>query len=374
MTIRIGIPNDVVGNERRVALTPSMVANFQRKGFTLALEAGAGLGANFADTAYQDIDIVSSKQQLYQQADIILKIQPPSSEEIQWLKPSMLMVGMLAPFSDPARIQQLCDKQVTSFALELLPRISRAQSMDVLSSQATVAGYKSVLLAANQTGRFFPMLTTAAGTIRPLKVLVIGVGVAGLQAIATARRLGAIVEAYDIRPEAREQVESLGAKFVDVNINASGSGGYARELTDVEKQQQQAILAEHVAVAEVVICTAAIPGRRSPQIINKAMVDAMKPGAVIVDIAAEGGGNCELTEPGKTIVYNQISIAGPLNLPSQLPVDASEMYARNALSFLSLLIKDEQVNLDWHDTILLNSALTHAGEVKSTMVRDWLAK
>jgi NAD(P) transhydrogenase subunit alpha len=256
--------------------------------------------------------------------------------------------------------------------MELIPRISRAQAMDALSSQASIAGYKAVLLASNLLGKFFPMLTTAAGTIRPSKVLVIGAGVAGLQAIATARRLGAIVEGYDVRAAVKEQVESLGAKFVDIEIKAEGEGGYARELTDEERQQQQAILAKHVAAADVVVSTAAIPGRPSPLIINTQMVEGMRGGSVIVDLAAEGGGNCELTKIDETVLHNGVKIYGPANVPSMLGNHASELYAKNLLNFLELLIQDGAINIDLEDEILSASLITHGGEIHHAGIKELL--
>jgi H+-translocating NAD(P) transhydrogenase subunit alpha len=277
---------------------------------------------------------------------------------------------LLLPFQRLDHINHLKERKITSFAMELVPRISRAQSMDVLSSQAAVAGYKAVLMAANLSQRFFPMLTTAAGTIRPAKAVIIGAGVAGLQAIATARRLGAIVEGYDVRAATKEQVESLGAKFIDIDVAAEGSGGYARELTEAEKQQQQAVLAKHIAAADVVITTAALPGRPSPKIIPTSMVNDMKPGSVIIDLAAEGGGNCELTQAGKQIDHNGITIYGPLDVPSMLAVHASEMYAKNLLNFLTPMIKDGQLSPDWDDEVIAESALTHAGEIRHEPTRQ----
>jgi NAD(P) transhydrogenase subunit alpha len=275
----------------------------------------------------------------------------------------------MAPHKEPERVAKMRDLGVTSLAMELVPRISRAQSMDALSSQAAVAGYKAALMAASLTGRFFPMLTTAAGTIRPAKVLVIGAGVAGLQAIATARRLGAMVEAYDVRAATKEQVESLGAKFVDMEIKAEGEGGYARDLTEEEKQRQQEILAQHVAQADAVITTAAIPGRPAPRIIPTAMVEGMKPGSVIVDLAAEGGGNCELTRPGEEVDHQAVTIYGPLNVPSMLPVHASEMYAKNLFNLLALMIQDGNLSPDWDDEVLAGSTLTRDGEIKHEPTR-----
>jgi NAD(P) transhydrogenase subunit alpha len=276
----------------------------------------------------------------------------------------------MLPHRYPERVARMRDRRILSFAMELVPRISRAQSMDVLSSQAAVAGYKAVLLAADRFGGFFPMLTTAAGTIRPAKVLVIGAGVAGLQAIATAKRLGAMVEGYDVRGATREQVESLGAKFVDTGVSAEGSGGYARELTEEEKQQQQQVLEKHIAAADAVITTAAIPGRPSPKIIRQEIAEQMKPGAVIIDLAAEGGGNCELTQPGQQIVHNDVIVYGPLNVPSELPIHASEMYSRNLLNFLTPMIEDGEFRPDWEDEVIADSTLTRDGEIKHAATRE----
>lgn len=274
-----------------------------------------------------------------------------------------MLVGFMAAHRDTDRVRKMLDRKLTVFSMELVPRISRAQSMDALSSQAAIAGYKAVLIGAQTTGRFFPMLTTAAGTIRPSKVLVIGAGVAGLQALATARRLGAITEGYDVRPETKEQVQSLGAKFIELDISAAGEGGYARELTDEEKAQQQEALADHLTTVNVIITTAAIPGRPAPRIITKAMVERMKPGTVIVDIAAETGGNCELSEAGKTVNHNGVLIVGPENLASQLPMDASDMYARNIYNLLSPMIKDGEYEPDFEDEVVAGSLLTRDGEV-----------
>jgi len=278
----------------------------------------------------------------------------------------------MAPHKNADMIKTLCDRKITSLAMELVPRITRAQSMDALSSQASLAGYMGVLMGAQLASVFFPMLTTAAGTIRPAKVLVIGAGVAGLQAIATAKRLGALVEAFDVRSATREQVESLGGKFIDTGVSAEGEGGYARELTDEEKQQQQEVLAKHIAQADVIISTAAIPGRPSPKIISEAMVKDMKVGAVIVDLASEGGGNCELTQPGETVEYQgRVTIHGPLNVPSELPVHASEMYAKNLFNLVSPFItEDGGLELDFEDEVIAGCVLTHGGEIKAEQYRQ----
>jgi NAD(P) transhydrogenase subunit alpha len=300
-------------------------------------------------------------------------VNAPSPEEIKQFKKESILISFVFPARNPETVVALRDDRMTSFGMELIPRISRAQSMDALSSQATVAGYKSALIAANLLPRFFPMLTTAAGTIRPATVLVIGAGVAGLQAIATARRLGAIVKAYDIRSAAREQVESLGAKMINIDVKADAAGGYARELTDEEKQKQQEVLFDTFAKTDVVISTALIPGRPAPKIITRQMVELMSPGAVIVDIAAEAGGNCELTKADKTINHGGVIIHGPINLPSMVARDASNMYAKNIVNFLQLLIKDKKVSLNWEDDIIKQSVVTHEGQIKHQPTRDLIA-
>ena len=370
MPIRLGVPKEIEQGEHRVALVPSVAERFNKLGVELLLESGAGAGSYHPDSSYDDVTIVGSASELYQQADLILKIQPPTEDEIALMKEGAAVASMMLPYRYPERVRQLRDRNILSFAMELVPRISRAQGMDVLSSQASIAGYKSVLMAANRFGGFFPMLTTAAGTIRPAKVLIIGAGVAGLQAIATAKRLGAMVEGYDVRGATREQVESLGARFVDTGVSADGAGGYARELTDEEKQKQQSVLETHIAAADVVITTAAIPGRPSPKIISKAVVEQMKPGAVIIDLAAEGGGNCEVTEPGKQVIHNDVIVFGPLNVPSELPVHASEMYSKNLLNFLTPMIDNGEFKPDWDDEVIAGSTLTRDGEIKHAATRE----
>jgi NAD(P) transhydrogenase subunit alpha len=300
----------------------------------------------------------------------VLKVDPPSPAEAELLHDGSVVVGLLHPYKAFDAIRELRDRKVTSFALELLPRISRAQAMDALTSQASIAGYKAVLMSACMAGRYFPMLTTPAGTLRPARVLVLGVGVAGLQAIATARRLGAVVEAYDVRAVTREQVQSLGGRFIDTGIDAEVKDGYARELTDEEKAKGQAIVDQHIVEADAVITTAAIPGRPSPRLISAAVVEKMKPGAVIIDMAAEGGGNCELTRPGEQYNHpNGVFIYGPLNIPGMLPVHASDQYARNLMHFLTPFIKDGELALDWDDEILSGSVLTRDGAIVNEAVR-----
>ena len=372
MTIKIGVPKEVREGEQRVALVPDIVNRLAKQNIQVFLETGAGALAGYTDDYYENAEIAASSAEILGGSTICLTVNPATNEQIEQLKEGSILIGYLNPHSDLERFNKLKAKKISAFSMELVPRISRAQAMDALSSQASIAGYKAVLLASNLLGKFFPMLTTAAGTIRPSKVLVIGAGVAGLQAIATARRLGAIVEGYDVRAAVKEQVESLGAKFVDIEIKAEGDGGYARELTDEERQQQQAILAKHVAAADVVVSTAAIPGRTSPLIINTQMVEGMRGGSVIVDLAAEGGGNCELTKIDETILHNGVKIYGPANVPSMLGNHASELYAKNLLNFLELLIQDGAINIDLEDEILSASLITHDGEIHHAGIKKQL--
>jgi NAD(P) transhydrogenase subunit alpha len=302
-------------------------------------------------------------------SDLLLAVQPLDPAVASRLKPGSVLIGYLAPHAQPALVRALKERKVTSFAMELVPRISRAQSMDALSSQAAVSGYKAVLLAAVELDKFFPMLTTAAGTIRPATVLVIGAGVAGLQAIATARRLGAVVEAYDVRSATREQIKSLGAKFVETGVVAEGTGGYARELTAEEKAKQQEVLDARIAAADCVISTAGVPGRPAPRIIGRATVERMKPGAVIVDLLAENGGNCELTRAGETVEHNGVRIIGPVNLPASVAYHASDMYARNLLNFIKPAFKDGALAIDWNDEVFAASCVTHDGSIRHEPTR-----
>ena len=373
MTIRVCVAKELREDEQRVAMVPDVVKKLTALGVQVSIQAGAGEAAGHADSDYVGADIVEDVDALYSSADIVLTVNPPTDAQMAKLKTGSVLVGYLNPYSDTDRFKTLQEKNISAFSVEMIPRISRAQAMDALSSQASIAGYKAVLLASTLLGKFFPMLTTAAGTVRPSKVLIIGAGVAGLQAIATARRLGAIVEGYDVRAAVKDQVESLGAKFVDIDIKAEGSGGYARELTDEEREQQQAILANHVAAADVVITTAAIPGRPSPKIITTAMVERMKGGSVIVDLAAEGGGNCELTKAGATIVHNRVKVYGPLNVPSTVSGHASELYAKNLLNLLSLMIKEGELNIDLEDQILKDSLITHGGAIVNAAIAEKVA-
>ena len=369
MTIRVCVPREIRAGEQRVALVPDVVKKLSTMGVSVSLQSGAGELAGHGDSDYA-ADILSDENALYSSADILLTVNPLQDAQIEKLKDGSILIGYLNPWSDLGRFKRLQEKNISAFSMEMNPRISRAQAMDALSSQASIAGYKAVLIASTLLGKFFPMLTTAAGTVRPSKVLIIGAGVAGLQAIATARRLGAIVEGYDVRAAVKDQVESLGAKFVDIDIKAEGTGGYARELTAEEKAMQQAILAKHVAAADVLITTAAIPGRPSPKIISREMVEGMKGGSVIVDLAAEGGGNCELTQPGETILHNRVKIYGPINVPSTVSGHASELYAKNLLNLLGLLIKDGKIHIDLDDQILKDSLITHGGAIVNAGIRD----
>jgi NAD(P) transhydrogenase subunit alpha len=365
MPITIGVLREVTPNETRVAIVPEVAAKFRSAGCRVLVERGAGVEAQFPDALWKDVEFAASAAEVLSRADLLVKVQPPTVEEVAQLKPGAVTLSFVYGHQRTDVVRALRDRGVTAFAMELVPRISRAQSMDALSSQAAAAGYKATLIAADTMDRFLPMLTTAAGTIRPAQVLVIGAGVAGLQAIATARRLGAIVEAYDVRSATREQVKSLGGRFVETGVSAEGEGGYARELTDAEKSKQQEVLEKHIAAADAVITTAAVPGRAAPRIVRKEAVARMKPGAVLVDLAAESGGNCELTRPGEMIVVNGVRILGPLNLPAQLPYHASEMYARNVLNFLKPAIdKDGGLAIDWTDEVFAQSALTHDGQVR----------
>jgi len=371
------VPKESVAGERRVALVPETVGKLTKAKHEVRLEAGAGKEARYpdADFAAAGAKVVSDRASLYTGAQVVLRLQPPAAAEVKPLAEGTVVIGVLNPSRSLDAVARLRDAKLTSFALELLPRITRAQSMDVLSSQATVAGYECVLIGSALCSKFLPMLTTAAGTIRPAKVLVLGAGVAGLMAIATAKRLGAVVEAYDVRRAAGEQVRSLGAKFLELQINAEGGGGYARELTDEEKKQEQAMLAKALGDADIIITTAAIPGRKAPILVRKDNVAAMRPGAVVVDLAAESGGNCELTKPGENVMVGAVTIAGPLNLPSRAPLSASQMWAKNVESFLTLLIsKEKGLTTDYSDEILAASLLCKDGAVTHKPTADLLSK
>ncbi|MCP1676804.1 NAD(P) transhydrogenase subunit alpha [Natronocella acetinitrilica] len=372
MAIKVAVPKESQPGERRVALVPSLFKQMEKLGVELLLEKGAGVESGFDDDAYEGVKAVTASSKAFKSADIMLKVQPPTVEEVGKLKQGSILMGFMAPHEGDTRIKELVKRKITSFSMELVPRITRAQAIDALSSQASIAGYKSVLLAANISPRLFPMLTTAAGTIKPSRVVVVGAGVAGLQAIATAKRLGAVVEAYDVRSATKEQVESLGGKFIDTGVKADGEGGYARELTKEEQAQQAKVLADHIAKADAVITTAAIPGRPAPKIIDTATVERMKRGAVVIDLAAETGGNCEVTQAGKEVDHNGVIVYGPKNVVSALCQHASEMYARNLYNLLTLIIKDGELVLDWEDQVLRDSCLTHDGEIKHGATRERL--
>lgn len=363
----IGVPKEVAPNERRVALSPDVVGKLVKSGHALAVERGAGSSAFFTDDAYATAGAkIGDRSTVIGQSDIVVQVQAPNSESLTQYREGSVLVAAFQPSADLHR--QLAQRKLTAFTLILLPRITRAQGMDVLSSQATVAGYKAVLLAAAAAPRLFPMLVTAAGTVPAARVLVLGAGVAGLQAIATARRLGAIVSAFDVRPAVKEQVQSLGATFLEMKIeeHAETAGGYAKELSEETHRKELAFLAAAVKDADVVITTAAIPGKKAPVLITASAVEAMKPGSIIVDLAAETGGNCELTQSGSEIVRNGVSILGPLNLPSTLPLHASQMYARNVQAFLGHIVQEGKLRLDFEDQITRDTCVTHAGEVRKS--------
>jgi NAD(P) transhydrogenase subunit alpha len=360
--VKVGVPKETAEGERRVALVPEVVKKLQTKEIEAVVEAGAGISAAVTDAAFADAGASTGDPW---GADVLAKVAPPSTEEIGRLRSGGVLIGFLAPLTAPETTRALASAGVTAFAMEAIPRITRAQSADALSSQATVAGYRAALIAAQALPRFFPMLTTAAGTVRPAKVLVLGAGVAGLQAIATARRLGAIVAGFDVRAAVAEQVESLGASFLDLGIGeAEGEGGYARELTDEERKAQQDALGERTAEFDAVITTALVPGRPAPRLITAETVRNMKPGSVIVDMAGEAGGNCELSEPGQTVVKEGVTIAAPLGLPSTMPDHASALYARNIQSLLELMVGEGgTLKLDFEDEIIKGACITHEGQI-----------
>lgn len=374
MPLTLAVARETADGENRTALVPETAKKFAALGAGLRMEQSAGISSHFLDPDYSGVDFVNGPSEAYAGAEVILRVTPPSLAEIATLPEGAVLIGLLKPYESRERLAALNARRITAFSLELLPRISRAQSMDALSSQGSCAGYQCGLIAAARCTKFFPMLTTAAGTIRPARVLVIGAGVAGLQAIATCKRLGAMVEAYDVRAAAREQIESLGAKFVDTGVSADGAGGYARELTAEEKAAQAEKLTKAIAMADVVITTAAIPGKRAPLIITNEMVGRMKYGAIIVDMAAESGGNCALTQPGEHVIANDVNIHGPLNLPSRMPTHASELYAKNIYNFLSPWIKDGNLQFDWSDDIVAGTLLCKDGATVHGTVKQVLGE
>lgn len=354
---RVGVVRESNAGERRVALVPKIIPSLVKQGVEVVVESGAGQGALIPDEAYVEAGATIGDPW---SADVVVKVAPPSDAEVGKLSSGQTLIGFLAPRNADNQIGALKSAGVQAFAVEAIPRISRAQVMDALSSQANVAGYKAVLLAASESTRFFPMLTTAAGTVKPATVLVLGVGVAGLQALATAKRLGGRTTGYDVRPEVADQVRSVGAQWLDLGIDAAGEGGYARELTDEEKAEQQRALEDAIKGFDVVITTALVPGRPAPRLVTAAAVEGMKPGSVIVDLAGETGGNCELTEPGQTVVKHEVTIASPLNLPATMPEHASELYSKNIAALLELMLVDGKLAPDFSDQVLADSCVTRA--------------
>ena len=363
--MRIGVPKESAAGEHRVALVPEVVGKLKAKGVDVLVQRGAGADALLPDEAFEQAgaSLTDDAGEVWG-SDVVVTITPPGPEQIAALSGSSIVIGFLAPLTSPESTRALADAGATALAMEAIPRISRAQSMDALSSQSNVAGYKAALLGAEEMGRFYPMLMTAAGTIPPAKVLVLGVGVAGLQAIATAKRLGARTTGYDVRPEVAEQVQSLGAQWLDLGLEASGEGGYARELTDEERARQQQALTDAIKGFDVVITTALVPGRPAPRLVTAEAVEGMKPGSVIVDLAGETGGNAELTEPGQTVIRHDVKIVSPLNLPATMPEHASQLFARNVLALLELMIgEDGSVSLDFDDEVIAGACIVRAGEI-----------
>lgn len=355
--------------EKRVALTPAVASRLQRLGADVRIEPGAGASATFTDAAYSGCRIEPDQQKRLGEADIVLAVQPPPVETVKLMKPGAALISFVYGAASPDLVKALCDGKITSFAMEQIPRISRAQAMDALSSQAALAGYYAPLIGAVHMPRILPMMTTAVGSLRAARVLVMGLGVAGLQALATAHRLGAVTEGYDVRPETKEQALSLGAKFVDTGVDARGEGGYARELTADEQAKVRAALDKHIAEADMIVTTASVPGRPAPKLISAAQIAAMKPGSVIVDLGAEGGGNCEGTRPGETVTVGPVTILGPLNVPSLLAQHASELYAKNVANLVELIVKDGAIHLDFDDAIVAGTVLTHDGAIRTPAVQ-----
>ena len=372
----LGIPKEMAEREKRVALVPETVAKLADLGLTVQIEKGAGTASNYPDQSYQKAGatIQKDRHKLFSSADILVSIQTPPDEDLNKLSEKSILICFLWALQNEETVKLLKAKDITALGMDAIPRISRAQNMDALSSMSSIAGYKSALIGANELDRYLPMMMTAAGTIAPAKVLVLGAGVAGLQAIATAKRLGAVVEAFDIRPAVKEQVESLGATFVevpDLDEESETEGGYAKELAEDEQQRQRQVIHEHAQKSDIIITTALIPGKPAPLLITEAMVQDMHPGAVVVDLAAEQGGNCELTEPGQTTLVNKIKIIGPLNIPSMLAHHASQLYSKNMMALLNHLLDEEgEPQFDFEDEITLKTTITHGGETISPMLKD----
>jgi NAD(P) transhydrogenase subunit alpha len=369
--MKIAVPRETAEGETRAALTPQIAGQLVASGNQVLVQAGAGEAAHFPDAAYAEAGatLVPDVAALFGQAELVLRVGRPSNEEIEMLRPKTVLIGTLGTLANPKLAELLAERGITAISMDAIPRITRAQSMDSLSSQSTVGGYKAVLLAASRLPKFFPLLTTAAGTVRPARGLIMGAGVAGLMAIGTARRLGAVVEAFDVRPVVKEQVESLGATFVEVPMNeeekasAETAGGYAREMSEDYQRRQSELIAERVKAADFVITTALIPGRPAPKLISADMVRSMQPGSVIVDMAAEAGGNCELTEPGREVVDNDVTIIGITNLPATVPTHATQMYAKNVQTLVDHLVHDGKLTLDLEDEITRGATITHGGKI-----------
>ena len=365
MYVNVAILKETAPHERRVALVPAVVPKLVELGARLHMQSGAGAAIHLDDAAFENVAIVVDRKVLVADADVVLAVQPPALEVVGAMKEGAILVCFVYADREPALVKRLLERKITCFAMERVPRITRAQAMDALSSQSALAGYCAVQLGATHLARVLPKITTAAGSLGPARVLVMGLGVAGLEAIATAHRLGTVVEGYDVRPETQEQAASLGASFVETGVDARGQGGYARELSAEEKAKVATVLTQHIQKADLVITTAAIPGKPSPKLISHAQVMGMKPGSVIVDLSAEGGGNCDDTQPGETARIGRVTIVAPLNVPSLLGEDASELYAKNQYNLLALMMKDNVVEIDWNDEILAKTVLTHAGVNKA---------
>ena len=375
MPLKLGIPCETAPGEKRVSIDPTVINKLSKLGIKVFIQQGAGNAAFMDDSVFQDAIIVEDLKELSEISDVIWRVQAPKAEEIQLMREGSVLIGTLMAQDNIAMLKALEDKKISSFSMELIPRSSRARSMDVLSSQAAIAGYKAAIMAADLSPKFFPMLTTAAGTVKPSKVIVIGAGVSGLQAIATAKRLGAVVEAYDVRPETTEQIESLGAKAIDLGVSAITKNGHARELTASERNQQQKALTDIISDTDILICTASIPGRSAPKIIPQNTVNMMKNGSVIIDLVADSGGNCSLTKPGKTIIHHGVTIHGPVNIASQMPMHASQMYAENLFKFMNLLLDEKSDYVpNFEDEIVIGALLTKDGEVMHEETLELLNK
>ncbi len=370
MSLKIAAIREHGADERRVALVPDVAARIKRLGCDVALEAGAGIASSYPDAAYKDVSIEADRATMLNSADIVLAVEPPPADVVKAMKPGSILISFVYGRNNTDLVKALRDGKITGFAMEQIPRISRAQAMDALSSQATLAGYYSVLLGAVHMPKILPMMTTAVGSLRAAQVLIMGLGVAGLQALATAHRLGAVTEGYDVRPETRDEAHSLGAKFVETGVDATGQGGYARELTADEKAKVRSVLSDHIARSDLIVTTAAVPGRKAPRLIDADQIAKMKPGSVIVDLGAEGGGNCEGTKAGEIVQAGPVTLIGPVNLPSCLAEQASELYAKNILNLLQQIIKDGKLTLDMTDEVIAKTLVTHDGKITNDAVRQ----